>query len=320
MGWAAEEHKMSLTYFPFSSYIVGILYLIPHFILNFKKYRTINYTFTSQTLINGTVGLAKRFGIFNKAKVILRESNSIFDLLKGKKLKVYTFFYFLGYKNSSVVICQTNYMREQLIKAIPRLASKLNIQVISNPFNFDDVLKNSHNILPQLKDKKFLVAAGRLAPAKGFDILIDAFYFMEERYKDLYLVILGEGKDREPLQTKINGLGIESKVLMPGYVQNVYSYFKNAEVCVLSSRIEGFPNVLLQMMSQNTKVVATLCAGGIEEIPGLFTCPAENVQGLRESIEMALNSPSKNLAPKFKEILEKRSLASFYETIITLSN
>ncbi len=319
LGWAVAENSMHIIYFPFSSYFLGILYLLPHLIWHRKRYRKVDYTFSSQTLINGTVGLAKRLGLLKKAKVIVRESNSIFDLLSGYKLKIYALFYNLGYRGSDLVICQTEYMKQQLRKSLPKLTSKLNLHVIPNPFNFEDIATKSEDILPELRDKKFLVAAGRLAPAKGFDMLIDAFYEINQTRPDLNLVILGEGKDRELLQNKVQQLNLEEKVTLPGYVQNVYSYFKVAEVCVLSSRIEGFPNVLLQMMSQNTKIVATLSAGGIDEIPGLFTCPIENINLLREAIETALDSPSENNAPVFEALLKQRTLAGFYKSSITLS-
>lgn len=315
-GWDAEEKFMHVNYFPFTSYFMGILYLIPHLVYNFKRYNKITYTFSSQTLINGTIGLAKRCGLLKKAKIILRESNSIFDLLKGNKLKIYTFFYHLGYRRSSLVICQTTYMKQQLIDALPQLSSKLNLQVIPNPFNFDDIFKKSGPILPELKNKRFLVAAGRLAPAKGFDLLIESFYEISKVHNELCLVILGEGKDREILQNRINELHLEQKIYMPGYVQNVYSYFNKAEVCVLSSRIEGFPNVLLQMMSQNTKVVATLCAGGIGEIPKLTTSITNSVPDLVIAIQRILNENTDANRATFDNYLSQRTLNSFSEMIM----
>ena len=315
-GWEAAEKTMKVTYFPFSSYFMGILYLIPYLLLNYKYYNTIDYTFTSQTIINGMIGFGKRIGLLDGALVILRESNSIFDLLKGIKLKIYTFFYRLGYKESHLVICQTDYMKQQLIDALPKLSSQLNLQVIPNPFSFDDISKKSGAVIPELENKQFLVAAGRLAPAKGFDILIESFNQLTKHNDELCLVILGEGKDRAILQNRINELNLTEKIYMPGYVQNVYSYFKKAEVCVLSSRIEGFPNVLLQMMSQNTKIVATLCAGGIEEIPKISTCQTNSVDDLVIAIEKILDENTDAYRTTFDNYLSKRTLHSFSEMII----
>ncbi|MEA1787683.1 glycosyltransferase [Arenibacter sp. GZD96] len=319
LGWAADEARMLITYLPFLSYTQGILWLIPHLIFNFKTYKNIDYTFTSQTLINGSIGLAKRLGLLRNAKVVVRESNSIFELLQGMKLKIYTLFYTLGYKGASLVICQTNYMKEQLLKALPRLGKHLHIQVIPNPFNFMDSTTKIGELLPEYTGKRFLVAAGRLAPAKGFDLLIDAFHEIQKEHQDLHLIILGEGKDRELLMTKIRQLNLEGKIHMPGYVTNVYPYFKAAACCVLSSRIEGFPNVLLQMMSQNTKIVATLSAGDIDNIPGLFTCPTHDTAKLTATILVALGTDTEGNKPVFKRFLKERTQEGFYNSILNFT-
>lgn len=284
-GWSKLEEKINIVYFNFPSYFLGALWLIPHLALH--DYKSVSHTFSSQTIINGALGLAKRLGII-KAKVIARESNSIFELLKGSKLKIYKLFYKLGYKGSSLVITQTDYMKRQLKTSLPALTKQLNIQTIPNPFNFKDIQAHKAKIDAKFQSKQFIVAAGRLAPAKGFDILIEAFHEISMQNTDIDLIILGEGAEREHLTQQINNLNLNNRVHMPGYVNNVYSYFDKARACVLSSRIEGFPNVLLQMMSQNTCVIATLSAGGIDEIPNIYTCPTEDKEALKIQISEGL--------------------------------
>ena len=312
-GWDELEKQFDIVYFPFNSYFIGVLCLIPY--LFFKNYNNVSYTLSSQTIINGTIGLAKRLGVI-KAKVILRESNSIFKLLNGYKLKIYSLFYSLGYKGSSLVITQTDYMKNQLIEALPTLTEKLNIKTISNPFNFEDINSRTGVIAKEYENKKFIVAAGRLAPAKGFDILIDAFKLIALKYPHLNLLILGEGSERDNLTAKIDNLGLKKNIHMPGYVKNVYAYFEKAQACVLSSRIEGFPNVLLQMMSQNTAIAATLSAGGIEEIPNIYTCPTENIEKLKDCIINAIENDTEANKLIFESFLKLRTQASFYNTMM----
>ncbi len=312
-GWEEMEKRYNIAYLPFNSYFSGALCLLPY--LFFKNYGDVSYTFSSQTIINGTLGLAKRLGVL-KSKVILRESNSIFQLLTGYKLKVYSLFYKLGYKGSSLVITQTDHMKKQLIQALPALTENLNIKTISNPFNFDDINSRTGTIDKEFETKKFIVAAGRLAPAKGFDLLIEAFKDITAVHNNLDLIILGEGAERDNLSRKAEELGLKDRVYMPGYVQNVYAYFKKAEVCVLSSRIEGFPNVLLQMMSQNTAIVATLSAGGIVDIPNIQTCPTEDTGKLKSSIIGVLESDTTANKPIFDAFLKSRTQSSFYTQIM----
>ena len=304
---------MKISYLPFKSYIFGALALIPF--LTISNYNKADYTFSSQTIINGTLGLAKRLGIL-KAKIILRESNSIFELLSGFKLKIYSLFYNLGYKGSSLVICQTDYMKDQLVKALPDLTLKMNLVTVANPFNFDDVQSKSGALAPDFKNKRFLVAAGRLAPAKGFDLLITAFSEIQKEHIYLELIILGEGGDRQLLDEQIHQLDLQQSVHLPGYVRNVYSYFRAAEACILSSRIEGFPNVLLQMMSQNTTVVATHSAGGIDEISGIFTCPPEDTKALENSILEALETKTEHNRKIFDAFLKSRTQIAFYSKMM----
>ncbi|MCG2461180.1 glycosyltransferase [Flavobacteriaceae bacterium F89] len=207
-------------------------------------------------------------------------------------------------------------MKNQLILSLPKLSKKLNLTVIQNPVDFGDIKSKSKENIGRLKDKRYLVAAGRLVPAKGFDILIDAFHNISGQFHDLELIILGAGKDKENLEQKRNLLGMENIITFPGYVTNVYPYFKEADACVLSSRIEGFPNVLLQMMSQNTKAVATLSAGDIENIPGIFTCKPGNPEELSAAIKNCLLSNTDVNRSVFDDYLKGRTQEMFYSKIM----
>ncbi|MET6991010.1 glycosyltransferase [Sediminicola arcticus] len=314
-GWIHLENEMKIIYFPFANYIWGILYFIPYLFF-FHKQKT-DYTFTSQTLINGTLGFSKKIGFFKNTKIIVRESNSIFDLFKGPKLMLYSLFYRIGYSKSSLVICQTEYMKTQLVTALPKLFEGIKVQVIPNPIDFLEIETKAKVTIKALKNKKYLVAAGRLVPAKGFDILIEAFNKVSLKIPDLELIILGAGKDQKKLEEIRDSLGLEDKITFPGYVPNVYPYFKEAEACILSSRIEGFPNVLLQMMSQNTKAVATLSAGGIEDIPGIFKCAPNNIEELSHAIIDCLQNNTEKNRSIFDGYLQGRTQDSFYKAIIS---
>ncbi|MFP4285468.1 MAG: glycosyltransferase [Desulfovermiculus sp.] len=110
----------------------------------------------------------------------------------------------------------------------------------------------------------FICSAGRLAEPKGFDILLSAF----ARLKDtrLHLVILGEGELRESLTRQAEDLGIEDRVHMPGFVQNPMAVVRQSEVFVLSSRWEGFGNVLVEALATGVPVVSTDCPGAPRDI------------------------------------------------------
>lgn len=110
-----------------------------------------------------------------------------------------------------------------------------------------------------------LLGAGSLAPVKHFEVLLEAAAPLL-RDRDLRLVILGEGKERDTLLRQAEQLGVRDKVDLPGFVGNVLPYMRRAAVFVLSSEREGSPNVLTEALAAGTPVVATDCPSGPREI------------------------------------------------------
>ena len=314
--WEFLKEKCTVKYFPTNSIFIGYILLAPYLFL-FLIRNKVKYIFTSQTLINALIGFLKRFKMITYPKVIVRESNSIFELMQGRKLERYRFAYNLGYLGVDLIICQTQYMKNSLTNNLEWLQKLKHIVVIPNPININFIKKMESEVIDGLNKKKYIVAAGRLVDAKGFDILIDAYNKAKNELENHKLFILGEGRNRGLLEKQINRLNLNEHVKLLGVVPNVYPYFKNAKLCVLSSRIEGFPNVLLQMMSQNEKVVSTISAGGIERIPNIFTCPIENSLKLQESIINCLKANTSGNRKVFDSLLNERDLSNFYNSILT---
>ena len=111
-----------------------------------------------------------------------------------------------------------------------------------------------------------IVALGRLVPAKGFDLLLRAFSVVHTAHPSARLEIWGEGPEREPLERLRASLGLESWVALPGETRTPAATLARGRMAVLSSRLEGFPNVLLEAMVQGIPVVAFACPHGPAEI------------------------------------------------------
>lgn len=315
--WDHLSDKCQLTYSPFSSYFLGYLYMIP-FILRTSRKNHIHRTFSSQTLINAMFGLMKKIRVLGNTKIIARESTSVFKQLKGLKAKRYKIAYFLGYDKIDSIIFQTEIMKSNLLEEIPKLKDKNGLYVLKNPINLEIIKERSEEILDFNMEQNFIVAAGRLVDVKGFDILIHSFNKMKDDFPNMKLWILGEGELRNELQKLIEELGLKNEVSLIGFVSNPIPYFKHAKACVISSKVEGFPNVLLQMMACNNKVVSTLCAGGIEHIDGIYKSKTEDIDDLANQICKCLNSNNDDKREKFDTFLEKRTFKNYMDEIMKM--
>jgi glycosyltransferase involved in cell wall biosynthesis len=290
--------------------------------------RKINYeyAFTSLVSYTGIMGLLRRLHFFKVNYFVARESTSIFKRFKGLSLLRIKLFYSLGYPAVDLLICQTGYMKKQLIDNLSWIEKKTNVQVIPNPVNLNNMLEKAREKIAMPTDSPFIIAVGRFIPEKGFDILIRAFTGLKTTYKELKLIILGDIYLTSQLKTKeefvslIKELNMEEDIILYGFVDNVYPFFKQARMCVVSSRIEGFPNVLLQMMSQNEKVVSTLCAGDIDKIPGLFTCKPNDEEDLLRAMQECLEADTSGNRALFDEELQRRSIDVFIEKIKSYEN
>jgi glycosyltransferase involved in cell wall biosynthesis len=167
---------------------------------------------------------------------------------------------------------------------------------------FTDVIKDD-------RDKKTIVAMGRMRHQKGFDLLLKAFASCSN--PEWRLVIFGEGQERKGFELLIRELGLEGKVFMPGVVKDSMSLLKQADLFVMSSRFEGFPNALLEAMACGLPVISFDCPSGPGEIirngvDGLLVAP-EDVNAMADAMKrlMADGEERKRLGTRAIEVLDR---------------
>lgn len=293
-------------------YISSVHLLFGFLMLPIALYQYRRFTIiSSHSYLNAVLGILKRVG-YLKGKIICRESTSIFIRYKGFKRYIYAMLYRAGYPAICRIICQSYEMADQLYANAPYLKGK--IRVVPNPLDFEKAMLMSGVNVPK-STARYICAAGRLIPIKGFDLLIKAFSVLAGKYPDYKLLILGTGPMLPILNALIAELMISEKVCLLGYQSNPYLYFKAAEACVVSSILEGFPNVLLEMMAVNNSIVSTVCAGGIAEIPGIIKVQPRSVDALIEGLNTALEQKTSERA-KMDSYLQDRSPKIFLSKIM----
>ncbi len=274
-----------------------------------KKFDVI---FSTHLMLNAFLGFLRWLGVLKTGKLVCRESTSVFGRYRGVKLVKYEMAYRLGYKKIDLLITQSDLMKDTLLQNVPYLLKRTKVVTIPNLFVLPDEQLLKEDI--QLEENA-IIGAGRLIPEKGFDILIAAFAGIVKKYPKMNLVILGEGSERQKLEDLIQQLRLSDSVHLLGFVNNVYPYFRKAKACVVSSRKEGFPNVLLQMMSQNDRVLSTLCAGGIDKIQGVETCLPNCVEDLHKTLKKTISKSITNERILFDKELQSRSIEVYVNLI-----
>lgn len=102
-----------------------------------------------------------------------------------------------------------------------------------------------------------VIAAGRLEPVKGFDVLIQAWSMLGPEAEACHLTIFGEGSQRQALERQIRQSGLEEQVTLAGFCKNMASVYRQAQLTVISSEREGFSYILVESLLYGCPVVST---------------------------------------------------------------
>lgn len=121
-------------------------------------------------------------------------------------------------------------------------------------------------ILHEASGAPRLLAVGRLVHQKGFDVLLRALAIVRKDYPDWSLVMVGDGPERDSLRALASSIGVSDAVRWLGQVGNPFPYFRWANIVVVPSRFEGFPNVPLEAMSLGKAVICSDCRTGPREL------------------------------------------------------
>ncbi len=162
------------------------------------------------------------------------------------------------------------------------------------------------------------VASGRLHHQKGFDRLILSLKDFRPT-KPWHLSILGEGEQREELESLIQALNLGNNVKLLGHIDNPWPHYAAADAFLLPSRWEGMPNVALESLACGTPVIAMSEAGGINEIAQQAEQNAVHiVNSMSEFIALMTAPLSQKQAGKslLPSRFEQRSIVRSFEDLL----
>ena len=256
--------KNYYNHLPRDSFIKSRLSYLFIFFLNFNKLKNLIISKEPNFLI---IHLMTVLPIFltlflkNNTKIILRISG-----LPKLNIFRYLFWKFFAEKIYKVT-CPTLGTYQYLLKK--KIFNKDKLCILHDPaILLKDYAEKKFNKISKFdfKDNKIIVGIGRLTKQKNFSLLISAFNEILKKYSEYILIILGDGEKKSEILKLIKTLGIENKVHLVGFQENVYQYLIKADCFVLSSLWEDPGFVLLEAGLSNTTVISSNCKNGPQEI------------------------------------------------------
>lgn len=259
----------------------------------------------------------------SKAKISVSSRVTPFDTYSNK---IFTKRWFLKYfmmavqSRATALVC----VSKDMIKQYQEIFNTTRHQCIYN------VVKDRHsqNRIDESIDEPWLVnktspvivTAGRLAPEKGYLDLILAVKELSKR-RDIRLIMLGDGEMRDTIESLIEKEDLSSIVKLVGFQSNPLKYYKNADVFVLSSYLEGLPNVLVEAMMCGCTPVSTDCPTGPREVLQNeqygYLVPMHNPIEMAKGIEKALDNPiaKETLQKGVLEFTEEKVFSRYTEAL-----
>jgi glycosyltransferase involved in cell wall biosynthesis len=212
-------------------------------------------------------------------------------------------------RSYAAVVAVSEEVKQRLLKAGVR-AEK--IHIVRNGIDlrpFDNAAPSLHDVSSQ--DHTPIVGLiGRLATEKGVDIFIRAAARVLTELPATKFVVVGEGPDREQLESLIDELQIRKNVFMLGRRDDMPGVYASLDIMVSASRREGLPMAILEGMASSRPVVAT-AVGAVPNVivdgrTGLLV-PPENVDALASKIVALLNNRTQRdyLGATAKKLIEQ---------------
>lgn len=276
------------------------------------------------------IAIVAKILTLSATKVIISEHSNTYKEFSKSTLSPYKLSFLLIpfiYRFSDSIIAVSNGVARDLSK-FAFLPLK-NINTIYNPASSKSIINASSLTVAenwfQNKEYPVIIGAGRLTIQKDFGTLIDAVYHLHKT-RVVRLIIVGNGPMYSELQEKIDSYNLNEFVKLVGFKENPVSWINKADVFVLSSKWEGFGNILVEALAAGTTIVSTDCKSGPSEIlkDGKlgYLVPESNHIAMAETINYALDHkmPRKLLIEAAEQYDEECIMKEYEKLFLSVAN
>ena len=187
----------------------------------------------------------------------MQQSHSTIYRMFSKFMVMYS------YKRADLVLANSYAMQTDLIE---NFKIKTPVRVIYNPIDLHFIKTHTDEQPDYVFDKNtfYFINVGGFRKEKNHLLLIQAFFILKNL--PCKLLIVGGGVMEEELKQKVHDLGLMNKIIFTGFDKNPFKYVSRSDCFVLSSDVEGFPNVLIEALACSKPVISTDCSSGPREL------------------------------------------------------
>lgn len=244
-------------------------------------------------------------------RVVMCERTHETNMLKTKSLLTSIITKFLirvSYNRADLVLANAQAIKDDLRTNLHVLTP---MEVIYNPIDIRDLqykMKLPVNI-PLSNNSFHFIAVGNFRNEKNFPLLLDAFALIKEL--NCKLLLVGDGPLNGLLKQKVSDLKITEQVIFCGRDNNPFKYIHKCDSFILSSDVEGFPNVLLEALACGKPVISTDCLSGPREMLAPSTDPNQQLTDHFSEEEFGILTPVGNatiMAQAMRKIVSDESL------------
>lgn len=207
--------------------------------------------------------------IINKNRVVIREAGTLDGVVNSRRLKVrilrLSMKYLYPYADKA--IANSIDTKNDLVEHTNIKSGK--IKIIPNPIGVDEVrrkAKGTNNSLSINVNDVNLITIGRLEDVKNQKFLINSIRRLVDKYPRVCLYIFGEGGLKFELSNYIRKLNLDENVKLMGFHTNPFKYLSRCDLFLLSSKYEGFGNVVVESLALGVPVISLKCPGGVNNI------------------------------------------------------